>query len=174
MALASRSSQLGRLLLGRASVGCSQLLSSRGMAGGHGLDPAQSALQQQASRGVGGTVLDAAGAGVGGGDHPDIKLPRAKSPASHFESITAAKLLTFPIPPARKSLAGSASRPARTISLACTTHPPPAPPSTLAYTVCTDHRPRGEVWRPQLPPAAGGAQPRAGHLHVGRRRQALL
>ena len=35
-------------------------------------------------------------------------------------------------------------------------------------TCRADHRQGGEVWRAQLPPAAGGAQPRRGHFHVGR------
>lgn len=37
-----------------------------------------------------------------------------------------------------------------------------------------DHRPRGAARRAQLPPPAGGAEPRGGHLHVGCGRPPLL
>ena len=50
MAVRSRSSDLGKALLSHAAKGCGSFVSSRGMASGHGLDPAQSALQQQVSR----------------------------------------------------------------------------------------------------------------------------
>ena len=50
MAVRARSSDLGKALLSHAAKGCGTLVSSRGMASGHGLDPAQSALQQQVGR----------------------------------------------------------------------------------------------------------------------------